>query len=317
MTFGAFVACVCDVKPAWGEAAAGAIFGAMDLHGRMRAPARELLVSLTSRLHCGLEERLTFFFELYDTDADGRLDRRADGNVFGALQAQTRLLRLTGRAARRRHARRRRRAVHPPALRGRRRREEERGQCSASVARHHDARADRDGGGGGGGGDAQRHHANTASGRAAAPRELRRRSLDISGRASLSPQHVESTRSPTPDAVGPPLRRLATVCGGDRFELIQRQAADFLQLLFVLDIDGDGALSYREWAQGVLSQPELLRCFVLAAPAAPPAADRGAKGRHGRMRRRCRGSAAAAPRRCSGGLMLRGLADLVLCCGAT
>ena len=74
------------------------------------------------------------------------------------------------------------------------------------------------------------------------PRQLRRRSLDISGRASLSPQHVESTRSPTPDAVGPPLRRLATVCGGDRFELIQRQAADFLQLLFVLDIDGDGAL---------------------------------------------------------------------------
>ena len=110
---------------------------------------------------------------------------------------------------------------------------------------------------------------------------------------------------------------LATVCGGDRFELIQRQAADFLQLLFVLDIDGDGALSYREWAQGVLSQPELLRCFVLAAPAAPPAA--------AKARRPPRPNATTVSGIGGGGggasvqrrLMLRGLADLVLCCGAT
>ena len=107
------------------------------------------------------------------------------------------------------------------------------------------------------------------------------------------------------------------MCIRDSFELIQRQAADFLQLLFVLDIDGDGALSYREWAQGVLSQPELLRCFVLAAPAAPPAATKA--------RRPPRPNATTVSGIGGGGggasvqrrLMLRGLADLVLCCGAT
>ena len=290
----------------------------MDLHGRMRAPARELLVSLTSRLHCGLEERLTFFFELYDTDLDGRLDRAelmamssalfklklafydlpdgppAAATPAGAAAQYTRQLYAAGGAARRSedNALPASRAITTPAPTG---------TAAAAAAAA----------------DAQRHHANTASGRAAAPRQLRRRSLDISGRASLSPQHVESTRSPTPDAVGPPLRRLATVCGGDRFELIQRQAADFLQLLFVLDIDGDGALSYREWAQGVLSQPELLRCFVLAAPAAPPAATKA--------RRPPRPNATTVSGIGGGGggasvqrrLMLRGLADFVLCCGAT
>ena len=82
----------------------------------------------------------------------------------------------------------------------------------------------------------------------------------------------------------------------------------------LLDIDGDGALSYREWAQGVLSQPELLRCFVLAAPAAPPAA---------KARRPPRPNATTVSGIGGGGasvqrrLMLRGLADFVMCCGAT
>jgi hypothetical protein len=70
----------------------------------------------------------------------------------------------------------------------------------------------------------------------------------------------------------PRLRRVATVCGGDRFEFVQRQANEFLQLLLVMDVGRSGKLSYEEWARGVLSLPEVLSCFqlVIAPPSRAP-----------------------------------------------
>ena len=71
----------------------------------------------------------------------------------------------------------------------------------------------------------------------------------------------------------PRLRRVATVCGGDRFELVQQQANEFLQLILVMDVKRSGQLSYAEWVRGVLSLPEVLSCFQLAiAPLRTPAA---------------------------------------------
>jgi len=69
----------------------------------------------------------------------------------------------------------------------------------------------------------------------------------------------------------PRLRRVATVCGGDRFEFVQKQANEFLQLLLIMDVSRSGRLSYEEWVRGVLSLPEVLSCFELAIN---PAAER-------------------------------------------
>ena len=66
----------------------------------------------------------------------------------------------------------------------------------------------------------------------------------------------------------PRLRRVATVCGGDRFEFVQKQVNEFLQLLLIMDVCRSGRLSYAEWVRGVLSLPEVLVCFQLAIP--PP-----------------------------------------------
>ena len=64
----------------------------------------------------------------------------------------------------------------------------------------------------------------------------------------------------------PRLRRVATVCGGDRFEFVQKQVNEFLQLLLIMDVCRSGRLSYAEWVRGVLSLPEVLVCFQLAIP---------------------------------------------------
>ena len=66
----------------------------------------------------------------------------------------------------------------------------------------------------------------------------------------------------------PRLRRVATVCGGDRYDYVQQQANEFLQLLLVMDVHHSGRLSYDEWTRGVLSQPDVLSCFTLCLDAA-------------------------------------------------
>ena len=91
----------------------------------------------------------------------------------------------------------------------------------------------------------------TASGaRGARGSQRRRGSLDIAADASSQPR----------------LRRVATVTGaGDRYEMVDQQVNELLQLLLVMDVDKDGSLSYDEWTRGVLSLPEVLACFQLAS----------------------------------------------------
>ena len=108
----------------------------------------------------------------------------------------------------------------------------------------------------------------------------------------------------------PHLKRNATVCGGDRYELVDQQVTpscprshtitlgatpcthlslcaltllplpwppsaqvnELLQLLLIADVSRSGSLSYTEWTRGVLSLPEVLSCFQLAnlVAASPP-----------------------------------------------
>ena len=77
----------------------------------------------------------------------------------------------------------------------------------------------------------------------------------------------------------PRIRRVATVCGGDRFEFVQQQANEFLQLLLVMDVRRSGRISYDEWARGVLTLPDVLSCFQLAISTHPPTPSPGPKGR--------------------------------------
>ena len=79
----------------------------------------------------------------------------------------------------------------------------------------------------------------------------------------------------------PPLRRMATVCGGDRFEFVQEQANEFLGLLLVMDVERSGRLSYEQWARGVLTLPEVLSCFHLPVPAGVASSKAAADGRVG------------------------------------
>jgi hypothetical protein len=115
--------------------------------------------------------------------------------------------------------------------------------------------------------DASPHHIHTGLPRASDPLGNRtggrRRSLEAGTAASSLPR----------------LRRVATVCGGDRFEFVQQQANDFLQLLLVMDVRRSGRLSYEEWVRGVLAMPEVLACFQLAIAPLPakPASAAGAR----------------------------------------
>mmetsp|Transcript_74308 Transcript_74308/g.204755 ORF Transcript_74308/g.204755 Transcript_74308/m.204755 type:complete len:221 (-) Transcript_74308:36-698(-) len=92
--------------------------------------------------------------------------------------------------------------------------------------------------------------------------------------------------NPSPKAVVPRLRRGITVCGGESFPSVQEQANDFLHQLLVMDVSKSGALSFHEWCQGVLSQPEVLVCFHLSlgpaeAVRSPATAIRGKMARGG------------------------------------
>lgn len=95
-----------------------------------------------------------------------------------------------------------------------------------------------------------------------------------SGATARRPGGGRSRRVSLDDRSGamtlPRLRRVATVCGGDRFEYVQQQANELLQLLLVMDVDRSGTLSYDEWARGVLSLPDVLACFQLVVEAATP-----------------------------------------------
>ena len=86
--------------------------------------------------------------------------------------------------------------------------------------------------------------------------------------AALSPgaraRRGSAASNPSPKAVVPRLRRGITVCGGESFPSVQEQANDFLHQLLVMDVSKSGALSFDEWCQGVLSQPEVLVCFHLS-----------------------------------------------------
>ena len=84
-------------------------------------------------------------------------------------------------------------------------------------------------------------------------------------------QRRGSACSSDPSPRPPRLRRVTTVCGGESFSNVQEQANDFLHQLLVMDVNKSGALSFDEWCQGVLSQPEVLVCFHLSLGAEPPA----------------------------------------------
>jgi hypothetical protein len=88
------------------------------------------------------------------------------------------------------------------------------------------------------------------------------------GRASQRRSSVESAASGTSSQ--PRLRRVATVSGTDRYELVDFQTNELLQLLLVMDVRRTGSISYEDWTRGVLSQPEVLACFQLASFIAQP-----------------------------------------------
>ena len=89
------------------------------------------------------------------------------------------------------------------------------------------------------------------------------------GSANPAPRPSPLTSELT-SATEPRLRRMATVCGGERYEQVTEQVNELLQLLLVMDVDRTGSLSYVQWTRGVLCLPEVLGCFQLSSVVAQP-----------------------------------------------